>query len=83
MTSTEKPVIADTQPKAVELEEGKAYYWCACGRSDQQPFCDGSHEDGPFIPRSFTAEKSGQAYLCMCKRTKNPPYCDGSHKSVR
>ena len=46
MTSTEKPVIADTQPKAVELEEGKAYYWCACGRSDQQPFCDGSHEDG-------------------------------------
>ena len=83
MVATEKPVMADTQPRVVELEAGKSYYWCACGKSGQQPFCDGSHKDGPFIPRKFTAEKTGQAYLCLCKRTKNPPYCDGSHKSAR
>lgn len=82
MTSSEKPTMADNQPVPTDLEAGKAYFWCACGKSGSQPFCDGSHKGSTFTPMNFTAEKSGQAYLCMCKMTKNPPYCDGSHKSA-
>lgn len=78
----DKPVVADTQPMAVELEQGKTYYWCACGLSANQPFCDGSHKTTSITPTAFTAEKSAKAYLCLCKQTKNPPYCDGSHKTL-
>ena len=74
--------VADTQPKAVELEAGKDYWWCACGRSASQPFCDGSHQDTGITPAKFTADKSGTGWLCMCKQTKNPPYCDGSHNKL-
>jgi len=74
-----KPVIAGRKPVAVELETDKEYYWCSCGRSASQPFCDGSHRGTEFSPRSFTADESGQAHLCMCKQTGNAPYCDGSH----
>lgn len=78
-----EPKIADTKPIGVELEVGKQYYWCACGRSGNQPFCDGSHKETEFSPKHFAPEKSGEAYLCMCKQTKNPPYCDGSHKQLK
>lgn len=78
----EKPKVADNIPAAVKLEKGKAYYWCKCGRSATQPFCDGSHKETPFSPVKFVADKSETAYLCQCKQTKNPPYCDGTHKSV-
>lgn len=71
---------AGDAPLPVELEAGKTYYWCACGRSATQPFCDGAHKGGGMSPTAFTAEKSATAYLCTCKQTKNPPYCDGSHK---
>ena len=77
-----EPVVAQKGPFAVEIEAGKDYYWCACGRSAKQPFCDGSHRVTEFTPKPFKAEKSGQAYLCGCKRSKNAPYCDGSHRSL-
>ena len=74
-----KPVIADTSPAVVTLEEGEEYYWCSCGRSRNQPFCDGSHAGTDFTPEVFIAIESGEAGLCQCKHTKNPPFCDGSH----
>ena len=74
--------VADTQPKAIELEEGQEHWWCACGRSASQPFCDGSHQGTGMTPVRFTADKSGTGWLCMCKQTKNPPYCDGSHNKL-
>ncbi|RLL50511.1 glutamate synthase [Mariprofundus sp. EBB-1] len=77
-----KPVIAAKFPKGVELKAGEEYHWCACGRSKNQPFCDGSHRGTDFTPVAFKAETSEEAYLCMCKHTKNPPYCDGSHKNL-
>lgn len=77
-----EPIIAKKGPYAVELEEGKTYYWCACGKSASQPFCDGSHKGSDITPKAFTAEKTGTAYLCGCKHTKNIPYCDGTHHSL-
>lgn len=73
------PVIADNKPKKINLEKGAEYYFCACGRSNSQPFCDGSHAGTGFTPKSFIAEENGEAYLCQCKHTANPPYCDGTH----
>lgn len=77
-----EPVVAARNPYAVELEQGKTYYWCACGRSKNQPFCDGSHKGTGFEPRAFTAEKSGTAWLCGCKHSSKAPFCDGTHKSL-
>ncbi len=79
---SEQAFIAQKGPFSVELEQGKSYFWCACGRSQKQPFCDGSHKDTEFRPEKFTAEKAGTAYLCGCKQTANRPYCDGTHKSL-
>lgn len=75
-------VIADKKPVAVQLEQGEEYYWCACGRSNNQPFCDGSHRGTDFSPKPFKASDSGEAWLCMCKHSKNPPYCDGTHANL-
>ena len=79
---SDAPIIAQKAPFPVELEEGKANFWCACGKSARQPFCDGSHKGSTFSPLKFEAAKSGTAYLCGCKHSKNPPYCDGSHKAL-
>jgi len=76
----QKPIISDNKPKAVTLEKGEEYYFCTCGRSSNQPFCDGSHAGTEFSPKGFTAEESGESYLCACKHTANAPFCDGSHK---
>ena len=76
------PTVAARTPIRVDLEEGKEYFYCACGRSSDQPFCDGSHEGSGFTPLSFVAEKSGKALLCRCKQTATPPYCDGTHARV-
>jgi len=75
-------VVAQKAPYARDLEVGKTYYWCACGRSANQPFCDGSHKAVGMAPKSFVAEKTATAYLCGCKSSKNAPYCDGSHKAL-
>jgi CDGSH-type Zn-finger protein len=77
-----KPQIAAKTPAAAELKAGETYYWCSCGRSKNQSFCDGSHQGTEFQPKAFTAEKTGTAYLCQCKHTKNPPFCDGTHSGV-
>lgn len=79
---SEEAVIAQKAPFPVEVTEGKTYYWCACGRSKNQPFCDGSHKGSGFEPLAFTAEKTETAYLCGCKRTAKQPFCDGAHKSL-
>ena len=75
----DKPVIADRKPRLIPLEAGKDYMWCACGRSKNQPFCDGSHAGTGFKPLAFKPEKDGDSALCMCKMSSNKPYCDGSH----
>jgi methylamine---glutamate N-methyltransferase subunit C len=74
------PVVADNKPKPVMLKKDEQYYFCVCGRSKDQPFCDGSHKGTDFKPKAFVAEQDGEAYLCACKHTGNAPYCDGSHK---
>lgn len=78
----DEAVIAQREPYVVELEEGKTYAWCRCGRSEKQPFCDGSHKSTSLQPLMLKAEKSGKAFLCGCKRTAKEPYCDGSHKTL-
>ena len=75
-----KPIVTDNKPVKVSLTQGEEYYFCACGRSQNQPFCDGSHAGTDFKPKVFAAEESGDAYLCQCKHTENSPFCDGSHK---
>lgn len=77
-----KPKIADRKPAKVDLKKGEEHYWCACGRSSNQPFCDGSHRTTDITPKQFVAEESGEAYLCMCKHSKNAPYCDGTHAKL-
>jgi CDGSH-type Zn-finger protein len=77
-----EPTIAQKAPYATTVEAGKTYYWCSCGKSAKQPFCDGSHKGSDFAPMAYTADKDGTAYLCGCKSTKNAPLCDGAHKSL-
>jgi CDGSH-type Zn-finger protein len=78
----DKPKVAETTPIKVALETGKTYYWCACGRSKNQPFCDGSHKVTTITPLAFTVDEPKEKMLCRCKQTANPPYCDGSHKKL-
>lgn len=78
----EKPVTSQKAPIPLEVKQGQTYYWCACGRSSKQPFCDGSHKGTSFQPLAFTAEKDQPVYLCACKQTKQPPYCDGTHTAL-
>jgi CDGSH-type Zn-finger protein len=79
---TDEVVIAQKEPYAVDVERGKTYYWCACGRSKNQPFCDGSHQGTGIEPVEFTAKKTETAYLCGCKKTATPPFCDGTHNKL-
>lgn len=74
------PVVAAKEPIDVDLEAGKSYWWCACGRSKSQPWCDGSHEGTGFQPKEFQVASSGRYALCRCKHTANAPFCDGAHE---
>jgi CDGSH-type Zn-finger protein len=76
------PAVPRKRPYAIEVEAGETYWWCACGLSRTQPFCDGSHADGPFLPLGWTAEEGGIVQFCGCKNTAGPPLCDGSHHSL-
>ncbi len=78
----EDPICAQKAPYAIEVEAGKSYFWCACGRSQNQPFCDGSHNDTGIAPLKYTAEKDTKAFFCGCKATANSPLCDGSHAKL-
>lgn len=76
-----EPLIPQKSPYAVELAPGD-YWWCACGQSKRQPFCDSSHKGGPFTPVKFTVAEAQKVWLCGCKRTGGKPFCDGSHKKL-
>lgn len=76
------PVIAAKAPVAVDVEAGKTYWWCTCGRSASQPFCDGSHKGTDFTPLKYEPATSGKAWFCACKRSAKSPLCDGSHNAL-
>ena len=77
-----KPTIAKKGPYAVDVEAGKNYHWCACGRSQNQPFCDGSHKETGFTPVAFAPAETRKAFLCGCKHSNNKPFCDGTHAKL-
>ena len=79
---SDKAVIAGTAPIGIAVEAGKDYWWCACGKSKNQPFCDGSHKGTPFSPVEWKADQASRTWFCACKRTGNRPMCDGSHKKL-
>lgn len=74
-----EPVVAGKTPIEAQLKPGE-YWWCACGRSKTQPFCDGSHAGTGIAPIAFKVEEEGSYWLCACKHTANPPFCDGAHE---
>ena len=77
-----EPKKQSNTPYAVEVETGKSYFWCACGESQSQPFCDGSHKGTEFTPLKYVAEASKKIFFCGCKHTASQPLCDGSHKKL-
>ncbi|MGX2040160.1 CDGSH iron-sulfur domain-containing protein [Methylocaldum sp. MU1018] len=76
-----EPTIPQKAPYAVELEPGK-YWWCSCGRSARQPFCDGSHKGTEFSPIPFELGEAKKVWLCGCKHTGKQPMCDGAHNKL-
>ena len=70
---------AGNSPIAVDVVKDKAYYWCSCGKSTKQPFCDGSHKGSEFTPLAYKSEETKKIFFCACKQTNNQPLCDGSH----
>lgn len=75
-------VVAQKAPYPIAVEAGKTYWWCACGRSQTQPFCDGSHKGTGFAPTKFTAEAEKTLYFCGCKASPKAPFCDGTHQRL-
>ena len=76
----QNPSSPQKNPYKVEVEKGKTYFWCSCGISNKQPFCDGSHKrEGKFKSLKYLADESKELYFCGCKKTQHPPFCDGSH----
>ncbi len=76
------PNISQKAPYDVEVAEGESYWWCACGKSQSQPFCDGSHKDTEFTPIEYKAESTTTVYFCGCKHTADRPTCDGTHSTL-
>lgn len=78
---SDQPVVVQKFPYILNLTPG-TYYWCACGRSATQPFCDGSHQGTSFTPHEFVLDKPSTVILCGCKHTGDRPFCDGAHASI-
>ena len=76
------PTIAQKAPFEIEVKAGKRYFWCSCGQSKKQPFCDGSHKDTGFSPIKYDSNSDGRIYFCGCKQSAAKPLCDGSHKRL-
>lgn len=76
------PVSARKAPYKIRLESGKRYAWCACGRSANQPFCDGTHAGAGIFPKAFAAQEAREVWLCGCKHTGGKPFCDGTHGTL-
>ena len=76
------PTIAKKSPFGLDVEEGKTYFWCSCGKSTSQPLCDGSHQNTEFLPLKFKAMESKKVFFCGCKMTDAQPMCDGSHSAL-
>jgi CDGSH-type Zn-finger protein len=77
-----EPSVAQKSPFSVEVEAGKSYWWCACGLSKRQPFCDGSHKATAFTPVEYKADQSKTVWFCGCKHTHTAPLCDGTHNTL-
>ena len=76
------PAVPQKAPYPVEVQAGKTYWWCSCGLSKKQPFCDGSHAGSGFQPVKFVADQAKKMFFCGCKASKNQPFCDGGHKNL-
>lgn len=77
-----QPVVAAKTPFPVEVEAGKTYWWCACGLSKKQPYCDGSHKTTDLTPMKFEAARSEKVWFCGCKQSAKKPFCDGAHNKL-
>lgn len=77
-----EPVITQKAPYEAAVTEGESYWWCACGQSKSQPYCDGSHKGTGISPVEYTAKRTKNVYFCGCKRTANQPLCDGAHSDL-
>jgi CDGSH-type Zn-finger protein len=77
-----EPLIARRKPCLETVRAGKKYFWCACGRSAKQPFCDGSHKGWGFVPEEYIAHADGEVLFCACKHTRTQPICDGTHNNL-
>jgi len=78
----DKAIKASDTPYPMDVEAGKSYFWCACGKSKKQPLCDGSHSGTDFSPVMYSAIESKQVFFCGCKATSKQPICDGSHSKI-
>ena len=76
------PEMPQKAPYPIEVEAGKSYYWCACGKSANQPFCDGSHKGSEFVPSKWEAAETKTVYFCGCKQSKNGAMCDATHRNL-